>query len=986
MSAPRIIFCLLLICGLHSVCTSQIVINEVMASNITAQLTPDKSDFADWIELYNAGNTIINTGEIFITDDLSNPFKWQPYDHVDLYPGNHYYIWADGLDYENHASFKLSGSGEQIGIFYADGRISDTVTLGVQWNDVSFGRYPDGGGEWQYFAFPSYEQPNASPGLYSSEQVQPPQISPEGGLFSGNQLITMASGGGSTIRYTLDGSIPTAESQEYSGPININETTVIRARGFQEQILPSDVVTSSYVINETSTFPVISIATPPEFLFDEKIGITVGICVSDEPGASPPFDWTANYWNRWERPVHIEYYAPEGVQGFAQDAGIAIFGGFLGRQLRQKAFTLYARDKYGDSDFDFPLFPSKPINSYRRFILRCSSNDFNRTFIRDAMMQTLAIGQMDVDYQAYQPAFVYLNGDFWGMYNIREKTNHFYPEHNYGIDADSVDLVEGIDHTAHGDGGSYLDLIDFVLNNDMTIPANLEYVQTQMDVVEFMNYYITEIYVCNHDWLHQNIKCWREHSDKGKWRWLLYDLDWGFNGEGPWITEAYNDPTIQWILDQGQASTLFQRLGENDKFRAEFVQRFVTHLNLTFNPERVHHIIQTMADRIAPELPRQIERWGALQSMEYWIGEVDILHTFADRRLPALSTQLDDIMMPEGKSELILEVSNEDAGWISVFDVPCPPPIFGAPWYNNIPIRIQAHAEAGWQFVRWIGSHESEEETIMITLQDNAVLHAQFERYDLPSVMISEIHYNPSTELQGADDDFEFLELFNNEDEQIDISGYRFTEGIDFSFPPGSFMDAGECVILAKNPEMYTNEGIQVYRVATGRLDNAGEMLCLRDSLNVVVDQVHFDDHYPWPREADGEGPSLELQGPWLDNGLASSWKASVQAGGTPGSGIRLGVEDMEPLPDDNLLLDVRPNPFRLTTHIRYSLTEEGSIILRIFNSNGQEVGTLTGEKQPPGFHEISWVPDNLPTGIYFINGFTGGNSQSVKVLYLNQD
>ena len=170
------------------------------------------------------------------------------------------------------------------------------------------------------------------------------------------------------------------------------------------------------------------------------------------------------------------------------------------------------------------------------------------------------------------------------------------------------------------------------------------------------------------------------------------------------------------------------------------------------------------------------------------------------------------------------------------------------------------------------------------------------------------------------------------------------------------------------------------------KLDNAGEMLSHRDSLNVVVDQVHIDDHYPWPREADGEGPSLELQGPWLDNGLASSWKASVQAGGTPGSGIRLGVEDMEPLPDDNLLLDVRPNPFRLTTHIRYSLTEEGSIILRIFNSNGQEVGTLTGEKQPPGFHEISWVPDNLPTGIYFIHGFTGGNSQSVKVLYLNQD
>ncbi len=983
MHPRKTICCLLMIYGLQTLCASDIVINEFMASNISAQINPGKSDFVDWIELYNPSDLILDIGGIYVTDDLSNPFKWQLPENISLQPKAYYIIWADGLAHENHASFKLSESGEQIGLFYPGGRVIDTLTFGKQQDDISFGRYPDGGSDWQYFAVPTCEGPNSTPGQRSIEQALRPEFTPEGGLYSGGVFIHMDSEPGTVIRYTRDGSIPNLSSPAYSSPISIDKTSVFRARGFHEDLLPSDVVTYSYVINEPSTFPVISITTPPEFLFDEEIGITTGICVSDEPGAPPPFDPDANFWHRWERPVHIELYTPEGDPGFAQDAGIAVFGGFLGRQLRQKPFTLYARNKYGDSDFDFPLFPSKPMNSYRRFILRCSSNDFNRTYIRDAMMQTLVMGQMDVDYQDYHPVMVYLNGDFWGLYNMREKTNQFYAEHNFGIDADSVDLVEGTDQTAHGDGSSYSRLIDFVSNNDMNLSEKYEYVKTQIDVTEFMNYFITEIYVCNHDWLHQNIKCWREHGEEGKWRWLLYDLDWGFNGEWPWLTEEYNDPTIQWVLDQGQASTLFQKLFMNNEFKTEFAQRFVTHLNLTFQTDRVQQIIQTMADRIAPEIPRQIERWEALQNLEYWNGELDVLYRFAERRLPPLTNQLDGIMMPAEKSELILEVSNEAAGWISIFDVPCPVPVFGGFWYNHIPVKIQAHAKPGWKFVRWIGSLESEEEIISISLAGNTILHALFEPYDTPSIMISEIHYNPSDELQGADEDFEFLELFNNEEEQVDISEYRFSEGIDFTFPQGSFMGAGEYIILSVNPAIYAKEGIQVFGVSNGRLDNAGEVLCLRDHQNMIIDQVHFDDHYPWPREADGEGPSLELIDPWLDNGLASSWRASEQTGGSPGSGIQTGTKETDPDSYKNMRLDIYPNPFHLNTYIRYSIVEEDHVTIRIFNLNGQEVDRLIREKQAAGIHEIEWVPDNLPGGFYLIQMHSGGDNLHKKVLYM---
>ncbi|MCK4750863.1 MAG: chitobiase/beta-hexosaminidase C-terminal domain-containing protein, partial [Bacteroidales bacterium] len=312
MSISRVIFCLLLSLGIPSLYASEIVINEVMASNITTQIDPDKSDFGDWIELYNVSGEIIHLGGIYVTDDLSNPFKWQLPIDVPLHPNAYYIIWADGQDYENHTSFKLSGIGEQIGVYNPDGRIMDTLTFGMQRDDISFGRFPNAGNEWHYFTDPTCEGANITSGLVSSEQASPPAFTPEGGFYSGNQLISMAAEAGTTIRYTTDGSIPTDISPEYTGPISLDGTAVFRARGFQENFLPSDVVTCSYVIDEPATFPVISIATPPEFLFDEEIGITVGICKSDLPGEPPPFDMTANFWNRWERPVHIEYFTPEG--------------------------------------------------------------------------------------------------------------------------------------------------------------------------------------------------------------------------------------------------------------------------------------------------------------------------------------------------------------------------------------------------------------------------------------------------------------------------------------------------------------------------------------------------------------------------------------------------------------------------------------------------------------------------------------------------
>ncbi|MDX2430081.1 MAG: CotH kinase family protein, partial [Bacteroides sp.] len=703
-------------------------------------------------------------------------------------------------------------------------------------------------------------------------------------------------------------------------------------------------------------------------------------------GSPPPFDMSANFWKRWERPVHIEFYTPDGEKGFKQDAGIAIFGGFLGRQLPQKAFTLYARNKYGDPDFDYPLFQSKPSNSYRRFLLRCSSNDYNRTFIRDAMMNSLVIGQMDVDYQASQPAMVYINGEFWGLYNIREKMNQFFPESNFDIDADQVEIIEGFDIPAHGDDSHYHHLIESVIDHDLAIPENYQYVKTQMDVVEFMNYYITEIYVCNHDWLHQNIKCWREQGKDGKWRWLLYDMDWGFNGQDPFGSDQAPDNTIQWVLNQEHVSILFQRLIMNDDFRTEFAQRFITHNMLTFAPERVHAIIDSMVQIIAPEMPRQIERWGAIPNMDYWAEQLDQLHQFAQDRQFHISSQIYETLMPEEKRELILEVSNEKAGWISVFDVPCPVPYFSNFWFRNIPLEIQAHAKPGWRFVRWEGYNSSTDRNIQIRLLDNTVLYAVFEPAELPSLTISEIHYNPSFDLQGDDEEFEFIELLNREEYRIDISGYQFTEGIEYTFPNGCNIDAGEYIIVAKTAQAYSDKTAPVFQFSDGSLNNAGEELTLSNDQGMVIDHVHFDDRSPWPEEPDGEGPSLELKDPSLDNNLASSWKRSDGTGGTPGTGSITGIDDLKQITEEQFKFSIHPNPISHTTRISYSLSEESRTTVRILNSSGQEVGILESALLKPGIYEHSWKPGSLPPGIYFVHIISGKYKHTKKAIYLKRE
>ena len=947
-------------------------INELLASNTCSTMLPDYSGFEDWIEVFNIGNDPVEPGGLFLTDDLSDQFKWEiPFGLV-IHPRQFLLFWADGTADGVHTSFRLSSDGEEIGLYRPDGSVVDTVSFGEQLSDVSYGRYPDGSDNWYYIPQVTPEDPNAVTGVLAPVRSDAPAFSLSGGRYIGPHEIELTPGREANIYFTLDGSFPSEHSVTYRSPIELAETTVIRAFSREADKLPSSTITQTYILDDPTELPVISIATNPAYLFDEEIGITVGICVGNELTADPPFDPDANFWHEWERPISLEYYEPDGSPGFRLNAGITIFGGAFGRQIPQKAFTVFARGKYGTSTIEYPLFSSKPaVTRFRRFLLRASSNDYNQTFFRDALFNTLTIGKMDLDYQAYEPVVVYINGVFWGIYNIREKTNEHYAESNYGIDRNEVDLLEGPGTAVTGNAAHYEDLIRYVQTYDLSLSSNYAHVEAQMDVTEFMNYFITQLFIRNHDWLHQNIKFWRERSASGKWRWLLYDTDWGFGGEVREGHEQHRANSIHWATEQGHASALLNELLTSPAFATEFAQRFATHLNTTFSHDRVIRVIESILMRIASDMPRHIDRWGAITSMPYWEGQIELLREFSRERPDYVFDHLRETLSLDETAILIGEVSDAQAGSISIHDVTLTSPIHHGRWFKNIPLPVKAIPKYGYRFQRWEGDFPSDTGTQSITLTDTARIFAVFEPVEPPSVVINEIHYNPSAG-QGDDNNFEFVELINISTQPTDVSGFFFSSGITFAFPQGTVLTPEEYVVIARNRLSYSGQEFRVFQIEAGNLANEGERLILCRADSSIVDSLRYSDRFPWPESPDGDGASLELTDPGLDNTRPENWQASSAAGGTPGRGSSYStlVVDQNQLPVSFRVFDNYPNPFNSGTTISFDIPEQARVKVEIVNVLGQSILTLVDQELASGSHRFAWNGRDhsgrfVETGVY---------------------
>lgn len=622
--------------------------------------------------------------------------------------------WLDPAPATLHTDFKLGADGERITLLDRDGCVADQVATGQLWTDQSFGRTPDGGTAFGYFLEPTPGAPNTTesrPGY-----AEKPVFSPPPGFYPGGAEVSVTAGAGAVVRVLSGGVEPSELDPTYTGPIALDgaaEAQVLRARAFEPGLWPSPIATATYFHREAGPLPVVSLVTDPPNLWDWETGIYV---MGDGADPDPPHR-NANFWQDWEVPVHASMWEPDGSAGFAVDAGVEIFGG-NSRARPQKSLKIKMRSGYGDPVIAHEVFPGLGVNEFDDMILRQSGSDwlgcsefrcYFGSFFRDALMHRLTEGA-DMDTLAYRPAELYINGEYWGMQNLRERAHANWVKRHYGIE--NIDLVERRSDVREGDEEHYQAMLTYLREADPSDPAAYATVRTLMDVDQFANYNAFEIWFDNEDWPGNNVRYWRPHTNDGRWRWLLYDLDFGI---GLWGASPAHDKLAVALADDGvgwpnppESTELLRLLMAMPQFRTNFVNRYADLMNTLLVPARTQAMLAEMAAEIEPVMPRHIARWGTsddgkkLQQLPAgtWEDTLSYKHAWLGER-SAWATQhlLDDLGLA-GTWTLQLQADPPGSGSFELAAVTVDAPFTGT-YFLGIPVTVTAIPSDGYQFVGW---------------------------------------------------------------------------------------------------------------------------------------------------------------------------------------------------------------------------------------------------------------------------------------------
>ncbi|MCK4749203.1 MAG: CotH kinase family protein, partial [Bacteroidales bacterium] len=612
--------------------------------------------------------------------------------------------------------------------------IIDSIRYPYQLTDISFGRSGENLNSLGYFESPTPGEMNGNQVLTGISSL--PAFSLGSGFYAGPQTIEITTANpGTTVYFTLDGTEPTESSDTYTGPVDIFQTTVLRVKTIENGLLPGLVMTQSYFIDEPQNLPVISLVTDPDHLFSDETGIYV-----EGTGGVPGYCTSVphNVNQDWERPVNIELFEMDGTKGLNQMAGVKIFGGCSRVRYPQKSLAFYARKEYETSSFKYRLFPDKANEQYETFILRASADDQPFTLFRDPLTQMLVKDVIDVDMQAYRPVVVYINGEYWGIHNLREKINEHYAEDNFGVNSDSVDVLrrnpENPGGVVAGNADHYNAMMNYLREHDITQDAHYKYMKTQMDMDEYINYQVIQIFFGGRDWPGNNIKFWRSRETPfNRWRWVLYDLDHMFKEYFSDIMDEATEVDCGCVWPNPPWSTyLFRRLLENEEFKHEFMQRFAIHSSTHFSRDRLHRFIDELQAELAPEIPRHIERWGGqktnlpdntwvspvFESVSQWEANVQVMHDFTDTRHEMAMKHVNDYFGLSGFTGLETHIKPAGAGSIKIGETILQDNAFSGEFTTGEVLSLTCLREPGYRFSHWQVNHYSTHDTYLITKGD----------------------------------------------------------------------------------------------------------------------------------------------------------------------------------------------------------------------------------------------------------------------------
>ena len=606
-------------------------INELMQSNIDC-LMDDLNDFPDsWVELYNSGTTPVNLGryKLGLTNDAAS--AWQLPAMI-IGAGQYVVVYCDKVGEKLHTDFRLdSGKGGSVYLFF-DGSVDDKRTNIAKQPapNISLGYKSETDKTWGYQYEPTPGAANCN--MLCTTLLGNPVFSEKGRvLTTGTTLqLELTSTGlpeGTVVRYTLDGSEPTASSTTYTSPITINKTTTVRAKAFCEGYLSAPSVTQSYIfLDRDMTLPVISLVTDDRYWYDDQIGIIANN--------------TSDKKVDWRRPVNIEFFdAPNTLSKINQLGETRVQGGAT-RSNPLKSLAIYANKRFGTKRFAYEFFPDQRpgISEFKSLLLRNAGNDYNDLYMRDAVIQRTMAQHADLDWQGWRPAIVFKNGVYKGMLNIRERSNEDNICSHYqdakGDELEDIDMIENWWDLKEGDWNNFDSFKAFYNETGHTMQ---EYEQW-MDCGEFANLMLMNLYYSNRDFPGNNIVMWRPRTADGKWRWIAKDTDFGLGLYGhpadyntiAWINDHNYDPGTNWA-NGGEHTVLFRHLMDDASFRKMFLDRAAVYMGDFLNERGTRAIWDPMVEMIKDEYPYHEQAgnggrdWNSyndeLQGARQWVAD-----------------------------------------------------------------------------------------------------------------------------------------------------------------------------------------------------------------------------------------------------------------------------------------------------------------------------------------------------------------------------
>ncbi len=906
----------------------ELKINEVVSSNLKS-LNDEDGDKSDWIEVYNSSSNAIQIGTYYLSDDINSILKWK-LPTITLQANEFLVIFASDknriVDTNYHTNFKLSKSGTYLSLINSANWSIDSITIPSLNEDISYARTVDGSGTWKYFQQSTPKSSNQGAIAFDC-LLKAPEIAVKSGKFSSPfQTQIVNENEGATLKYSLSAanlethgnlysssilienvdlpnnfsSIPTNPSftfpiGEYSEirantrgwlpPFSNQENIVnLSAQVFKENCISSPISYESYLFADVSNLPILSISVDSLDFFSDESGIYV--YGNDSLG---------NYTKTGidsERKVKIDFFNTQNNLVFSEFAGVKI-SGHGSRHSSIKNLQIDFRNQYGNGEIDTVLFQNSNLRKYESLSLR-SGGHRPDCLPRDDYASNL-FDKIDVDHAKYEFVKVYLNGEYWGIHALKERLNADYLAEKYHLEKEDIVILQNAGDVNYGtiqDSIDYSQLLNFVEENDLNIEQNYLHVDSLIDIQNFRDYLISEIFIGNADWPNSNIKFWRKRTlinenaakgHDGKWRWLLYDLDGAFGGTCNDVFYTFN--TLTWSLQTSQYfeeyTKLIIALLNCNRFKNEFINRTCDLLNSNFKETVSREKLNSVFSQLDTEILKHVDRWRypsnattlierstEIPNLDKWNYIKVAMDSFLINRPHYVRLHAKNLWNLSDSSTLSLDVNDQNMGNVQINSLFLDENLEGTnqtayPWrgtyFNNHEMKIVALPKPGFHFVEWIGINQTANE-LNITISSDTLFTALFEidpNYVIPqNLKINEImasNYFVHNDEFGEFDDW--MEIYNPNAFPVNLKNYYISDDENHLT---KYQFSNDLIIPEFGFQLiWCDEQVgQGVNHANFKLSANGEKVILSSPNKEIIDQITFPDlenTNSFGRSSDGE-------------------------------------------------------------------------------------------------------------------------------------